>query len=305
MKIQLFLIALLVMSVFAGSVALAQESEIEIEAESSIEGSNDASLETEVDSSVDSSRFRGFPAEVHMGTGWAIDDGKGYLMTLTWVSKVFVSKDSPTTTGKEVTRGLVRVGDMKYMFSAEQTAETGISKEFVIYSSRGKDASKVGTLTLKKQGSYGDLTTWLGELVIGDTSYELHVATTERPVRSTGKDNSDKKVIGQSLEVECYDGVKESFALEGASSTEQAYTKARVFCENHCKDGKCGVNKARTVDVRSTTEIDAKVDGQNHGISIDEESSVSGNTKVDATPRGLVGFWKRVFSRAATDSSSN
>jgi hypothetical protein len=160
-------------------------------------------------------------------------------------------------------------------------------------------------LTLKKQGGYGGLTTWLGELVIEDTNYELHVATTERPVRKSGEDSSGRKVTGQNLEVECYDGVKESFALEGASSTEGVYSKARVFCENHCKDGKCGVNKAKTVDTKTSARADAKIETRGSSISIDEESTVSGEAHAEATPRGLINFWKRVFSRSASNSGSN
>lgn len=276
--------------------------ESEIEVEDSIIESSETSLESEVDASVDSTKYRGYPAHVFVGSGWAIDgDKKGYLATMHWVSKVFVSKDTPNAIGSEVVRGIARVGDMKFIFASEGTPDSDEDREFSVYTSRGEGRTKVGILKLEQQSRYGEVVVWEGKLALDSGAvYEVHIATKERTSKS---DSSGKRMVSAtSVQVECYSGAKETFSLEGGNA-EEIYAKARTFCANECKNGKCGINKLQAVNAEGDVETKTKVKVDSGKIEIEEETEAEAEAtaSADASGKGLVNFWKRVFSRSGSN----
>jgi hypothetical protein len=285
------------------STSVSFNSEIELEDAILVESSSETALEAEVDASVDSTTHRGYPAHAFVGSGWAIDDDKkGYLATMHWVSKVFVSKESPSEDGKEVVRGVARVGNMKFIFSSEGTPDTDNDKVFVVYSNRGEGRTKAGTLTLEQQSRYGDVIVWEGKLALESGAvYQVHIATKERTAKTNSSSKSDVRT--KSVQIECYSGAKESFSLE-SGNTEEIYAKARAFCANECKDGKCGINTLRAVNAAGDVETNTKVKVDSGKIEIEEETESTTATSVDASGKGFVSFWKRVFSRSEVKSTN-
>lgn len=313
MKTGLFVAALLVLSVFAGSMGLAREAEtnddsrlgvssissslettgIDVEFESEIE------LEDEADGSLSSDIYRGFPASVHFGTGWAIQNDKGYLAAISWVSKTFVKK-SDTTSQTEVARGTLQVGDTRFKLRGDD------STTFSVYGKQDGEDGQIGTLTLSNKRVVGTLTLWEGDLSLDSgVTYKLTLATQERAVKqSSDDDDSDddsKKVRARGVTVECYDGTTETFRMGSDVAVADLQEKARAFCANRCEGEKCGINSFSLVDVKTS----------NSGSSTSAEIKTSESTsKVDAntevkSEKAFERFWKRVFSRSGSNSGSN
>ena len=321
MKASILVMTLMVMSVFAGALTLAESggqkaallsNEVTASSEVAIDGSDDsdseASLEMETSDVLDESHYKGFPAVAHLGNGWATDGSKGYLVAITGVSKLFVSKDTPSAAGTLVVRGVIRVGDSAFRFNGEQASDGSMGKLFSVYA-RGDGSSKdqIGTLELEKQTQYGDLTVYVGHLKLDSgVTYELHVAAKARAVkRSSDKGSDGTDSLGSSVRVECYDGVTETFALDG-TTTDVVYAKAQSFCENHCKGQKCGVNSLGRIgdDGKVVANRVANTKGKD-GISIDDAQSASatGEIKSDSETKGFLKFWKSVFSRSESKSA--
>ncbi len=302
MKIGLVFVALLVLSVFAGSMTFAREAETDddsrlqvVSASSTLEGSgvsveieSETELEMEVDDSIESSIYRGYPAEVSFGTGWAVDDDKaGYLAAITWVSKTFVKKDNATTQ-TEVVRGKLHVGESKFTLRSDD----GIT--FDVY----EKSEVVGTLTLSKKSTFGTLTVWDAKLELDDgASYELSLATQQRNVRANAGSNSDG-VRARAIEVECYDGAEQTFSVTSDAALADLQVKAREFCVDRCKDGKCGINSMKVIGQSGSS-------GSSETKLVADGKEVKAEAKAEVkSEKALERFWKRFFDRSGSNKDS-
>ncbi len=315
MKTGLFVAALLVLSVFAGSMGIARESEsdddsrLQVSSISSslettgidVEFESEVELEDETDDSLSSETYRGFPASVHFGTGWAIQNDKGYLAAISWVSKTFVKK-SDTTNQTEVTRGTLQVGDTRFKLRGDD------STTFSVYGKQDGEDGQIGTLKLSNKRVVGALTLWEGELSLENgVTYKLTLATQERAVRQSSDDDDDdkdddsKKVRARGVTVECYDGTTETFRMGSDVAVADLQEKARAFCANRCEGEKCGINSFSLVDVKTSTSgssASAEIKTSNDALKAEEKAQ-------EKSEKAFERFWKRVFSRSGSDSGSN
>ncbi len=160
MKVQLIVTMLLVMSLFAGTIAIAREGADDLrgddrrartvsDAEPSVASAGSSTesaltavssdelssediadeveieIEEEVEIEQREGSYKQFPAQAFYGQGWAVtNSNKGALANIFFVKKAFVKKDDLSGMRLQVVRGTLRVGNEKFKFMAERDVNT-------------------------------------------------------------------------------------------------------------------------------------------------------------------------------------
>lgn len=184
---------LLVMSVFSAGFALAEESgrdsttssegSIRTQVDSSKDDSSSDSSEdlvaVEAEAAFDASTYRGLPAVVYKGSGWALGSAEGFLADMHMVQKTFVSKDD-SDSERTALRGMLSLGKTRYWFSGEKVVGDSLDVDlyqFTLKSDRRVDVhEKIGTLSLDRTATYTDFSLWTGTLELDGESYKISLA---------------------------------------------------------------------------------------------------------------------------------
>lgn len=208
MKNAIIVALMLVMSVFATYIAVAEEGsgssdilptvtdasvstsagDIDDEADLDIEVEMVAALDTSEDVP---STWRGYPAKAFWGQGWITGNDAGHMLRIVGVSKSFATNTATDSTNSitTITRGKIKLDGRSFVIYNKQTGDSVIPTSFDVM----KDKTKIGTLTLIKSQEFGSsFKTWTGKLTLEDKEYNVNLATNQRAVKPVTREDRIK-----------------------------------------------------------------------------------------------------------------
>ena len=209
MKNAIIVALMLVMSVFATYIAVAEEgsgsSEIlptVIDASVStsagdIDDEADLDIEKEIVVTLDASEdvpstWRGYPANAFWGQGWITGNDAGHMIRIVGVSKSFATTNSvsdSTNSITTITRGKIKIDGRSFVIYNKQTGDSVIPTSFDVM----KDKTKIGTLTLTNSQEFGSsFKVWTGKLTLEDKEYNVNLATNQRAVKPVTREDRVK-----------------------------------------------------------------------------------------------------------------
>src|SRR3989338_2332106 len=209
MKNAIIVALMLVMSVFATYIAVAEEgsgsSEIlptVIDASVStsagdIDNEADLDIAEEIVAAQDTSEdvpsiWRGYPAKAFWGQGWVTGNGAGHMIRIVGVSKSFATTNSVTDSTNSITtitRGKIKIDGRSFVIYNKQTGDSVIPTSFDVM----KDKTKIGTLTLTNSQEFGSsFKVWTGKLTLEDKEYNVNLATNQRAVKPVTREDRVK-----------------------------------------------------------------------------------------------------------------
>ncbi len=172
----------------------------------------DGNLEKEIyfetENSFGKGSYRAFPMQAFWGKGWAIsrESNTGYLIDLLIAEKSFIDKNNATGQQTLVTRGALRLGDQLYEFKDKNlvsSIETNQTKfNFPVYL-RGQSSNKTGELSLERVARYTSFGLWEGTLKLNDGAvFKIQVALRDRNVNPKIA-QTDPTSLSNEIEKQC------------------------------------------------------------------------------------------------------
>jgi hypothetical protein len=188
MKTAIFVIAIMVGSLFAAGLALAYDPSgpNQVEVEEARKTSMILKTESEgkpVDFEMDmerrlgpwmpDSRYREFPSREMHGRGWIYDDKNGHFMEIKLLSKSYENQ-------MEVIRGRIKIDDGRTLFvEGRKDIHPDTPIDFILYSDEGKTLGKLHMY--KEEGLDNGFSSWSGRIDLNEgNSFALKMAIMER-----------------------------------------------------------------------------------------------------------------------------
>ena len=209
MKNAIIVALMLVMSVFATYIAVAEEGS---GSSGILPTATDASVSTsagDIDDEADldiaeeivaaqdtsedvPSTWKGYPATAFWGQGWVTGNGAGHMLRIVGVSKSFATTNSVTDSTNSITtitRGKIKIEGRSFVIYNKQTGDSVIPTSFDVM----KDKTKIGTLALTNSQEFGSsFKVWTGKLTLNDKEYNVNLATNQRAVKPVTREDRIK-----------------------------------------------------------------------------------------------------------------